>query len=331
MKVYVLCPEFTLEDPTELEKAQKFYKEIKEQMDYYGVENHYVRKENCKMFIMDLDKDTLVVLFNGNDNAEEFCKAAKEKECKIFPIALSKEKRKPNKTILDKQSFDVYEQLRCRNLSKDYINIAAKVFVRKIISLCCPSIYQDEINIFLSHRRLDGEEIAAGICDEIRILAPEKNAFRDVVNIGVGEAAQDVVDLSLAQSDVLVFFHTNKSAESDWVLKELLYAIAYNIPVLWIKIGNVDINNLKYRPTENPHLNYSVEDFTTQDKRKTIADEILEYSFRLLMETGNDIYDELLSSSNLFKDSLSVLDKTNLIYTLSYPRKGYTYPQRTIS
>ena len=332
MKVYILSYEFSMTDTAEREKAKTFCDTIKEQLDLYGVENYFVGKANYKKSVSELNHESIVVCINGNVNEnEEFYKAALKNKSIIYPVALSKDCRVPHKSISDKQSFDVYEQLRCRDLSDEFIGIAAKVFARKLISKCSPSVYHDNFDLFLSHRRLDGEEITAGICDAIKILAPNKKVFRDVININIGESAQDIIDSGLAGSDVLVFFHTRKASESDWVLKEVFYAITHNIPVLWVKVGDADIDSLKYRPSEKPHLEYSADDFEKSDKRKMIADEILDHSFRLLMENGNDVYDDLMCTSELFDGKMSVLDRTNMIYSLSYPRKGYTYPQRTIS
>ena len=332
MKVYILSYFLSLADTDDREKAEEFCNTVKNQLDVYGVENYYVGKSNYKKCVSELDHESIAVFINDNINEnEDFYKAALENKSIIYPVALNKDCRVPHRIISDRQSFDVYEQLRSRDLSDEYVNVAARIFARKLIAVCCPAIYRDNLNLFLSHRRLDGEEITAGICDSIKLLAPDKKVFRDVVNINVGEAAQDIIDSALADSDVLVFFHTKKSSESDWVLKEILFAITNNIPILWIRIGDAEIEGLKIRPSEKPHLQYSVDDFMLLEKRRTIADEILECSFHLLMENGNDVYDDLMCSSELFKDKMSVIDKANMIYALSYPRKGYTYPQRTIS
>lgn len=244
---------------------------------------------------------------------------------------MDKENRIPPSIISDKQSFDVYDQLRRRNLSNDYIEIPANVFTRKIISECMPTICNDDINIFLSHRRLDGEEITALICDTLNVLAPEKEFFRDIVNVNIGENAQDVIDTALVYSDVLVFFHTELSATSDWILKEILYALLNNIPILWVKIGNPDIKGLKYMPSEKPHLEYLEDNFCNQDKLNEIADQILDKSYEILLDKSNDVYDEMNCITDLLNDKLELVNDTKMLYTLSLPRKGYNYPQRTIN
>ena len=287
---------------------------------------------NYKKCILKLDNDSIVVIFNGYiDSNDEFLKTAVSKNSKIFPVAFDKENRVPPSIISDKQSFDVYDQLRRRNLSNDYIEIPANVFARKIISECMPTICNEDINIFLSHRRLDGEEITASICDTLNILAPEKEFFRDIVNVNIGENAQYVIDTALVYSDVLVFFHTELSATSDWILKEILYALINNIPILWVKIGNPDIKGLRYMPSEKPHLEYLEDDFCNQDKLNEIADQILDKSYEILLDKSNDVYDEMNCITDLLNDKLELVNDTKMLYNLSLPRKGYSYPQRTIN
>lgn len=331
MKVFVLSPQMTISDKCIIYKCSCFLKIILEQLNLYGIENYCLNKFNYKGLKREFDNDSILIVFNGDtDNNEGLYNEALKKQCTIYPIAIDKNFRKPSYLFSDKQSYDVYEQLRKRDLSEEYIGIVANVFARKIISDCMPTIYSDEMNIFLSHRRLDGEEITADICDKLNVIAPEKNCFRDIVNVNVGENAQEIIDSALVCSDVLVFFHTELSAVSNWILKELSFAIMNNIPVLWVKIGDVNISELKYKPSEKPHLSYLIEDFKNQDKLVTIAEQILNSSFEMLLEKSNDVYDEMECIGNLFNDKLELLDSTQMLYLLSLPRKGYSYPQRKI-
>ena len=331
MKVYILAPNSTTNDEENISKVLDFLKIVERQLGCYGIEYYRVQKMNYKKCISKLDNDSIVVAFNGYlDTYYDFLEEALIKKSKIFPVAFDKENRIPLSTISNKQSFDVYDQLRRRNLSNSYIEVTAKVFARKIISECMPTICNDNINIFLSHRRMDGEEITASICDILKVIAPEKEYFRDIVNVNIGENAQEVIDTALAYSDVLVFFHTTESATSKWVLKEILYALINNIPILWIKIGNPDIGNLKYQPSEKPNLEYSEEDFSNRDKLNEIADQILDKSYELLLDRSNDVYDEVGCITDLLDDKLESINDTEMIYTLSLPRKGYNYPQRAI-
>lgn len=332
MKVYILAPKSTKNYEENISKVMDFSEILESQLGSYGIEHYRVQKMNYKRCISQLDNDSIVVAFNGYlDTYYDFLKEALNKKSKIFPVAFDKENREPPVIISNKQSFDVYDQLRRRNLSDDYIEIPANVFARKIISECMPTICNEDINIFLSHKRLDGEEITASICDTLNILAPKKEFFRDIVNVNVGENAQDVIDNALVYSDVMVFFHTELSATSDWILKEILYALINNIPILWVKIGNPDNKSLKYMPSEKPHLKYLEEDFTNQDRLNEIADQILDKSYEMLLNKSNDVYDEMNCIADLLNDKLELINDTKMLYTLSLPRKGYSYPQRTIN
>lgn len=331
MRVYILAPSSTTNDEENISKVMDFLQIVEKQLDCYGIENYRVQKMNYKKCVSKLDNDSIVVAFNGYlDTYCDFLKEALNKESTIFPVALDKDKRMPPSIISNKQSFDVYDQLRRRNLSNDYIEIPANVFARKIISECIPTICNENINIFLSHRRLDGEEITASICDTLNVLAPEKECFRDIVNVNIGENAQDVIDTALVYSDLLVFFHTELSATSDWILKEILYALINNIPILWVKIGNPNIKGLKYMPSEKPHLEYLEDDFCNQGKLNKIADQILDKSYEILLSKSDDVYDEMKCITDLLNDKLELVNDTKMIYSLSLPRKGYSYPQRKI-
>lgn len=333
MKVRIMSPETTITDTKELERANEFYRVVFESLNQYGIDVGSISSDNYKKMILDLDNQTILIVFNGkeSDLSNELYSAAIKKKTIIHPVAISKENRMPAEKISKPQSFDVYEQLRKRNLTMDYTAVAAEVFSRTVISECMPTVCSDEFNLFLSHRRLDGEEITATLCDELTRLAPLQTTFRDIVNVKVGEDAQGVIDEALAESDVLVFFHTEQSASSEWILKELFYAIINNIPILWIRIDNADIDKLKYAPSEAPQLMFSKEDFSNQSKVTEIADQILKQSFVLMANRTNDVYGEVGYILDLFGEKLKEKDRTKLLYTLDYPRKGYKYPQRGIS
>lgn len=84
---------------------------------------------------------------------------------------------------------------------------------------------------FISHKRSDGEYITSRLADELKKLTRERNVYRDVVNVAVGEDAQKDIDKNLAMSDVLIFIQTEQAWESEWIMKELCYALVNDIPV----------------------------------------------------------------------------------------------------
>ena len=333
MKVRIIKPEITVKDTEELKKANEFCEIVRSSLDEYGIDTVCIYNHNYKKVLLEIDHETIIIVFNGETSelCNELFDSANKKGSIIYPVAMSKEHRLPAEIIKQRQSFDVYEQLRRRDLPSEYLAIAADVFSRRIISECMPTICTDEFNLFLSHRRVDGEEITASVCDELIKLAPQQTPFRDIVHVRVGEDAQGDIDEALAESDVLVFFHTEKAAESEWILKELFYALINNIPILWIRIGDADRSKLKYAPSEAPKLEYPEEVFSDKTRITEIADRILKESFELMAEKSNNVYGEVDYILEMFGENIKEKDKTKLLFSLNYPRKGYRYPQRGIS
>ena len=334
MKVFIIEPRMTMTDAA---CADEFNEVVIEQLEEYGVEHYVVNNKNIERLGLNLSEDTLVLIYNehcmvSNDSkvVETLLNKAKVKDSEIWPIAIDREARTPMGIISDKQSYDIWEQLRCRDLDEQYIQTIAKIFSRKIIARVFPTCYCEEGEIFLSHRRVDGEEITAQICDKMLVQAKQTTPFRDVVKVKVGDAAQTVIDKAMGNSDVFVFVHTPESSESDWILKELRFALLRHIPILWVQIDNADPKKLKVKPSDEPHIQYASEEFADEERVTRIVDEILQKAFELVMERSNQIlgYVELIGS--MFGEKLSTLDREKMIYHISMERKGYHYPQRNI-
>lgn len=316
------------------EKLDLFIDNVIKQLQEYGVEYVIVNAKNCEIIKRSLNKDALVVVCNehniGCKFQEAFLKKALEEQAEIWPVAIDKDNRIPIGIISKKQSYDVWEQLRCRNLDELHISAIAMSFSRKIISKAYPMLYNEAGEIFISHRRLDGEEITARIYDRIKIQAENANPFRDVVKVKVGDEAQQVIEEAMKNSEVFVFVHTDKAAESEWIIKELRFALMRNIPILWIQIDSAEVKKLKIKPSENPHLHYTSEDFEDEDLLVKIADEILQKSFELIMANSNKVFDYVDSIETLFGSKICNKNQKEMIYHVSVPRKGYHYPQRKI-
>ena len=127
------------------------------------------------------------------------------------------------------QSFDVIEALRQRRLTEANITTVAYALARTIICRVQPTLSKEDMQIFISHRRIDGEELAALFYNEFRIRA--ENAFRDLIDIRVGEDAQEIIEengglwsSSVTKKTSAVLVGTNPGSKYDKA-KEL------NIPI----------------------------------------------------------------------------------------------------
>ena len=332
MKVFIIKYS---ENEKNVVQIQLFMDILKEQLEQYAVEFMVVNSINFTMNKEKLDKESIVITYNEHNASEDkdkvsFLEKALKEGAEIWPVSFDKDTRIPLGIISKKQSYDIWEQLRCRNLDETYLPIIAMSFARKVISRVFPVFYNECGEIFISHRRLDGEEIAAKIYEKIKIQEEKANPFRDVVKVNVGEEAQAVIDEAMKNSEVFIFIHTAQAEESEWILKELSFAVLRNIPILWIQIGNIHIEKLKIKPCDKPHLQYNLESFEDDHKLTKIVDEILQKAFELIMANSNKIFDYIGEMEKLFGDQLKIKHINKRLYDISVKRKGYRYPQRNI-
>lgn len=334
MKVYIIDSSIT---GKAVKESSVFQKELIEQLAIYGVDYSVIYNQNIERCKLNMQKDSLIIVFNEhamNEDKEngciEFLLKAIEKKIEIWPVAIDQNSRKPQGIISKKQSYDVWEQLRSRKLDERYLKTIAKVFSRKIIARTFPTCYCENGEVFLSHRRIDGEEIAAQIYDKMVVQSKETTPFRDVVNVKVGDEAQEVIDREMEKCDIFVFIHTPAAGESDWILKELRFALLRNIPILWVQINDPDIDALKLKPSDKPHLKYQLEDFEKEESIVHIVDEILQKAFELIMDRSNQVLGYIETIENVFGEQLEVVSQEKMIYHVSAVRKGYHYPQRNI-
>lgn len=334
MKVYIIDSSIS---GKAVKESSVFQKELIEQLAIYGVDYSVIYNQNIERCKLNMQKDSLIIVFNEhamNEDKEngciEFLLKAIEKKIEIWPVAIDQNSRKPQGIISKKQSYDVWEQLRSRKLDERYLKTIAKVFSRKIIARTFPTCYCENGEVFLSHRRINGEEIAAQIYDKMVVQSKETTPFRDVVNVKVGDEAQEVIDREMEKSDIFVFIHTPAAGESDWILKELRFALLRNIPILWVQINDPDIDALKLKPSDKPHLKYQLEDFEKEESIVHIVDEILQKAFELIMDRSNQVLGYIETIENVFGEQLEVVSQEKMIYHVSAVRKGYHYPQRNI-
>lgn len=97
----------------------------------------------------------------------------------------------------------------------------------------------------------------------------------------------------MENSDVFVFIHTAESGKSNWILKELRFAMLRNIPVLWIQIDEADVGALRIKPSDQPHIKCMSNDFRDNGKLTLIVDNILEKAFELIMERSNQVLERV--------------------------------------
>lgn len=327
MNVIFCTPRLTMK---RLDRATEFYKECKENLDLYIFNVNYISTENQvhQILTKEADKDDIFIFFCSeegeySDLIMSLIRKYNDVQSRIWAIAMegTPECRKPPEPVSDKQSFDISSRMENRNPLKNNVKAIAQLFARKIISQVLSPLYQDEVLYFISHKRDDGEQIAAKLADGLRNLTRERNVYRDVVNVRVGENAQEDIDKHLAVSDAVIFLQTKEAQNSKYIMKEICYALVNNIPVLWIQIDNAPYDNLEIRPGQNPILKYYSNEFNSSDRLEEIVDEVEDKCFELIMNMSCGAYSYincLMDMSNTGKIQLTSDNYSALAYEIKY-------------
>lgn len=331
MRIIFCEPLLTMKN---LDSASAFYIECKKILDAYVVNNLYISSlfQINQLLTEQPDKNDILIFFNAEDGMydENIIKLVKKyygAQSRIWPIAMENipECRRPPSPVSTMQSFDVYCRNENRNPMKNNMKAIAQIFARKIISQTLSPLYRDEVLYFISHRRSDGEKIAARLADELKRLTRERNVYRDVVNVEVGNDAQEDIDKNLELSDVLIFLQTKEAQDSLYIMKELCYAIINDIPVLWIQIDDAPYTELGIRPGEAPVLSYSNEEFFDSNRLSEIVDEVEDRCFQLMMNSSNQVfsYVECFTEMNNLNRIKLLRDQSSILaYQIQYKEKS---------
>lgn len=330
MSVYFCDPILTIGNK---DNALDFFNECKKILDMYILDKQYISTSFQIDQLMDkiADKNDIFIFFNakdGNYNKKMRClfNMFHEAQSRIWAVAMERnpECRRTPEPLSDRQSFDVSSMNENRNPMKNNMKAIAQLFSRKIIAQTLSPLYQDEVLYFISHKRTDGEHIAAKLADELKLLTRKRNVYRDVINVEVGEEAQKDIDDNLKNSDVVIFLQTEQAQFSAWIMKELCYALVHDIPVLWIQIDHASYEQMEIRPGDKPLLQYDSTDFDDSERMIEIAEEVEEKCFHLIMNSSKQVYSyiEYLQEMKNTKRIHMVSDlESMLAYEIEYKEK----------
>src|SRR5699024_2817314 len=115
----------------------------------------WINQRNINRYKTEISEESLIVVFNDKrdwlkeEGGYEFLVKSKQCNALLWAVAMEKESRIPVDIISEKQSYDVWEQLRCRNLNDQYFGSIAETFARKIIARIMPTIYSEKGMIFV--------------------------------------------------------------------------------------------------------------------------------------------------------------------------------------
>jgi hypothetical protein len=332
--VFLLSPALTLGNSAD---AEKFFQACKKQLAAY-VPVSEILNETALRATRPGNSDAVIV-FNESDNHYrpsilQFLADCRLYRAVIISIAMTPNSRRPPEPIQNEQSFDVTEQLRLRSLSSAHLETIATVFSRQLLAKLEPTLTNEPMHIFLSYRRIDGEEIAGWFDADLRARA--QTAFRDLLSVKIGEDAQEVIERSLSECDAVVFIDTPKAGDSVWIEKELQTALSFNLPIVWVRVGPEENRiNLPVMPAQRPHFSFSGLQASNERIPAETIDQIVHKAFEICREIfASRVFDQIgyirrLSAAH--GATFHEMDKSRLLYTITFPRKEFRYPLRPIT
>lgn len=289
--VFLLSPRLTMERPNE---ADPFFFAAQEGLEAFG--NAPVLRSDAQIHAAEPKAGDAVVIFNREDQGysqvvNQFVRRSRREGACILPVAMTLNARRPIEEAGAAQSFDFAEQLRQRALSPAQATTLGTVFARQAQAIVKPTLVSEPMHLFLSHRRLDGEDLAAGFT---RLRTSSNNStFRDLFDVRMGADAQDVIEKNLRESDAVVFLDTPRSAESPWIAKELRGALEFGLPIVWVRVGpELGRGRLEVKPAEQPHFELPNLDPQTEE----IPQELIEAIIHKAQEIHHRDYVERLFS-----------------------------------
>lgn len=264
----------------------------------------------------------LLIFFNPNNKnfkLDKVLKKAAEIETSIFPISTLKTNRFPPEIVSSCQSFDTITEKKLRGLDDAYIRVIGECFGREVIISHFPALFDKEMNIFLSHRRKDGEELVQLFKSSLH--EKKEIVFIDLHEVRTGEEAQEKIDNNLkTDADILIFMQTKMTFESFYQLKELKRAFELSIPVLWVTIGlekDKEFKKLSLHPVGKPH-------FELDEITSTEANRIMNYAFDMIRLKKQRLLDSVIYKFRTLKDNgityKEICDRDN-IYSIEEESK----------
>ena len=332
--VFLLAPTLTLGNSAE---AHKFFIACKEQLAAY-VPVSEILNETALRAARPGNSDAVIIFNDPSDRYAplvlEFLTDCHRDKTAIVSVAMTPDCRRPPQPVQDEQSFDVTEQLRLRSLSTTHLETVAAVFSRQLLAKLEPTLTNEPMHLFLSYRRIDGEEIAGWFDEDLRVRA--QTAFRDLLSVRIGQDAQQVIEENLSQCDAVVFLDTPKAGTSPWIEKELQLALSWNLPIVWVRVGpEEDRSDLHVKPAQRPHFVFP--ELQSSHERIPVAsiDQIVHTAFGICREIfASRVFDQIRHIRRLAAEhgaTFHEMDKTRLLYLVTIPQKEFRYPLRPIT
>lgn len=332
--IYFISPKIT---NNKTEDKMNFCRSVQKVIENMILEDIQVIDNITRLKHITFTNNDTVIFFNRNDpyyNTDFIQKLeySKAQNSKIIPIAMTKSERNPPSPVLSKgQSYDVENEKRARSLTDNDISILGECFGRKLVIANATTLYNEKMKCFISHKRLDGEEIAYHFAENLN--KSTEDGFIDLAKIPEGEDAQRIIEEELPKSDILILLQTPKSIKSYYLLKEIKLALKSGVPILWVLVGNTNKYDLKINPVGTPHFIIPEIELVDDKIPPKKVSEIINYGFEMVKLKKERLLDEILNLLDVFENcgyKKENLEKKMLTYQITKSQEIDFYKHRDI-
>lgn len=252
----------------------------------------------------------------------------------FMPVAMQEATRSPVGAAAAVQSFDVIDELRRRHLTHAQLGTVASALARTIVARVQPTLCKEHMRLFVSHRRLDGEELAFAFWEQARARAGTAGVFRDLSDVRAGKDNDEAIIRALESSDAVIFLDTPRSGESSWIARELELALARNLPIVWLRFGPAnDRAPLLVTPAAAPWRDYPDADVASVSLDPQVVDDAIHAAFDLSRSSVLRVFDSIGRLRVLGRSGVAeveTLDERHLLYEVQVPRRGARYRERPL-
>jgi hypothetical protein len=203
--------------------------------------------------------DDAVVVFNPSGSkafrpsVKTLLESALAGKALVLPVALNEHDQLPPEPLIDRRAFPSHDVLLRYDLPRSQLKTAGDEFARTLLAELWPTCSRQDLKLFLSYRRSDGEKIVRELGAALSVL--QQQPIRDLAAFRTGRAIRREILQKLADCDVLIFIDTPKAPTSDWVRWELALAMGTGVPIVWVQIGQrSNRDDLPVWPSEGPDM-----------------------------------------------------------------------------
>lgn len=259
--------------------------------------------------------------------------AAKRNGAQLFPIGLTDAHMDPPPEADPYQSWPVAKTLEAAGLQPTQTATVAAQLGRKVVATLRPTLATPVLTLFVSYKRKDGAE--AELLAK-RLQARRHRCYLDTQDLMGGDLWREAIAKWLGQSDAVIFVETPMARSSKEVERELKTALAENIPIVWVRIGQAgsEAEPAWLPGATRPHIEVTPDPVTGEIWSGQVLDRIVETAYAVAAPADRVLTDikRIQSMAETYGIETKAVTPSEMLYTVQIPHPdGFRYHRRPMT